>query len=141
MFATFLALGELTNFLRLGFLRYWQRQGFCSLILLQHSVDGGLADVIALTQGLSCVGLHVTAIITCVLARSSTSRVHTTAMYDAFIFHSLEDIKRFVCLCVCVCVCVRERWWGVCGALGWGSLLIYRAEVGKKETRKGKINL
>ena len=100
MLATFLALGELTNFLRLGFLRYWQRQGFCSLILLQHSVDGGLADVIALTQGLSCVGLHVTAIVTCGLARSSTSRVHT-AMYDAFIFYTLEDSKR--------CVSVRER--------------------------------
>lgn len=62
MLATFLALGESTNFLRLGFLRYWQRQGFCSLILEQHRLDGGDEEVIALTHGLSCTGLHVTAI-------------------------------------------------------------------------------
>lgn len=59
--ATFLALGVLMNFLRLGFFRYLQRQGFCSLILLQQSLDGGVLDVIALTQELSCVGAHVTA--------------------------------------------------------------------------------
>jgi hypothetical protein len=62
LLATFLALGELTNFLRLGFLRYWQRQGLCSLILEQQSLDGGVEEVIALTHELSCTGLHVTAI-------------------------------------------------------------------------------
>lgn len=41
---------------------YLQRQGFCSLILEQQSLEGGTADVIALTQELSCNGLHVTAI-------------------------------------------------------------------------------
>ena len=60
--ATFLALGVLTNFLRLGFFMYWQRQGLCSLILEQHRLDGGVEDVIALTHELSCTGLHVTAI-------------------------------------------------------------------------------
>lgn len=60
--ATFLAFGVLINFLTLGFLRYWQRQGFCSLILVQHSLEGGVADVMALTQELSCATLHVTAI-------------------------------------------------------------------------------
>ncbi|KAK2397472.1 Bifunctional inhibitor/lipid-transfer protein/seed storage 2S albumin superfamily protein [Trifolium repens] len=62
LLATFLALGELTNFLRLGFLRYWQRHGLCSLILEQQSLDGGVEEVIALTHELSCTGLHVTAI-------------------------------------------------------------------------------
>lgn len=62
MLATFLALGESTNFFRLGFLTYWQRHGFCSLILEQHSFDGGVEEVIALTHELSCTGLHVTAI-------------------------------------------------------------------------------
>ena len=87
MEATFLALGVLTNFLRLGFLRYWQRQGFCSLILEQHRLDGGVALVIALTHELSCAGLHVTAIDTCALSTSTTttSRAHS-AMYVAFIF-------------------------------------------------------
>lgn len=133
MFATFLALGEFTNFLRLGFLRYWQRQGFCSLILLQQTVDGALADVIALTQGLSCVGLHVTAIVTSAFARSSTSRAHT-AMYDeAFIFHSLK---------ICLCMCERERGRDtekdgrVCGGFGWGSLSIYRGEMSEKKREK-----
>jgi len=60
--ATFLALGVLTNFLRLGFFIYWQRQGLCSLILEQHRLDGGVEEVIALTHELSCTGLHVTAI-------------------------------------------------------------------------------
>lgn len=90
MLATFLAFGESTNFFRFGFLRYRQRQGFCSLILLQHWEDGGFEDVIALTQGLSCVGLHVAAMVTSAPARSSTSRVHTAAMFDAFIFTHLK---------------------------------------------------
>ncbi|KAJ6881845.1 hypothetical protein NC651_028454 [Populus alba x Populus x berolinensis] len=69
-----------------GFLRYWQRQGFCSLILLQHRLVGGVEDVIALTQELSCAGLHVTAsTLTCSLARSSTKRVQTT-IQDVLIF-------------------------------------------------------
>ena len=91
--ATFLALGELTNFLRLGFLRYWQRQGFCSLILLQHSLDGGVDDVIAPTQELSSVGLHVTATVMCASARSSTSTAQT-AIYDTFIFALTDMVER-----------------------------------------------
>lgn len=86
MLATFLAFGVLTNFLRFGFLRYWQRQGFCSLILLQHSLDGGVLDVMALTQELSCVGLHVTAFETCASVISISTRRVQTAAYDAFIF-------------------------------------------------------
>ncbi|CAK9167702.1 unnamed protein product, partial [Ilex paraguariensis] len=87
--ATFLALGELINFLRFGFLRYWQRQGFCSLILLQHNLVGGADEVIAGMQGLSCDGVHVTATETCDSAKSSTRTVHTT-MCDAFIFSQLN---------------------------------------------------
>jgi hypothetical protein len=84
--ATFLAFGVLINFWSFGFLRYWQRQGFCSLILLQHRLVGGVEDVIALTQELSCAGLHVTAsTLACSLARSSTKRVQTT-IQDVLIF-------------------------------------------------------
>lgn len=74
--ATFLAFGLLTNFLRFGFLRYWQRQGLCSLILEQHSFDGGADEVIALTQGLNSEGLQVTAIDTFGAATSNTKTVH-----------------------------------------------------------------
>lgn len=96
MVATFLALRVLINFFRLGLLRYWQRQGFCSLILLQHNLDGGDEDVIAVTHALSCVGLHVTAPTdeTCASARSSTTRAHN-AMYDAFIF---VFVFQFLCV-------------------------------------------
>lgn len=88
---TFLALGEVTNFLRLGFLMYWQRQGFCCLILVQQSFEGGFPDVIAVTHGLSSVGVHVTAIDTSVShakTRNTTSITPITAilLYDAFIF-------------------------------------------------------
>ncbi|KAK8599570.1 hypothetical protein V6N13_077489 [Hibiscus sabdariffa] len=74
--ATFLAFGVLTNFFRFGFPRYWQRQGFCSLILLQHNRDGGDDVVMAPTQGLSCAGLHVTAVD---ISASASSRSNTTA--------------------------------------------------------------
>lgn len=93
--ATFLALGEFTNFFRLGFLRYWQRQGFCSLILVQHSLDGGVDDTIELAHELSSVGLHVTAIVICASARSSNSKEQNT-MDGAFI--------------CCVLQRERERW-------------------------------
>lgn len=85
MLATFLAFGEFTNFLRLGFLRYWQRQGFCSLILEQHRAEGGDEDVIALTHALSCIGLHVNALETCTSAMNRTNSANK-AMCDAFIF-------------------------------------------------------
>lgn len=93
--ATFLAFGEFTNFLRLGFLRYWQRHGFCSLILEQQSLVGGDEDVIALTHALSCTGLHVTAIDTCTSARSSTKSAHK-AICDFFIFPLKGCLKLFV---------------------------------------------
>lgn len=87
MLATLLAFGVLINFLRLGFRRYWQRQGFCSLILLQQSLDGGVEDVMALTQELSWVGLHVTATETCVsAARRRTTNVQMAATCEASIF-------------------------------------------------------
>lgn len=95
--ATFLAFGVLTNFLRLGLLRYWQRQGFCCLILVQHIVDGGVEEVIAPAQGLSSVGLHVTAIETSALPNSTTTtRYNAIAMYeyDAFIFTQLSQSHR-----------------------------------------------
>lgn len=59
---------------------------------MQHSFDGGDDEVMALAQGASSVGLHVTATETCVSAKSSTSTTAHTAIYDAFIVtHSNED--------------------------------------------------
>lgn len=92
MLATFLALGVLINFLRFGFLRYWQRQGFCSLILLQHKLDGGVADVIALTHELSCVGAHVTAIETSAEAKNSITSVRT-AKYDIPFIMNMSELR------------------------------------------------
>lgn len=83
MLATFLALGEATNFLRVGFCMYLQRQGLCSLILEQHSEEGGTEDVIALTQELSCTGLHVTAI---EISTIINITMILSAICDAFIF-------------------------------------------------------
>ncbi|KAK9021931.1 hypothetical protein V6N11_011893 [Hibiscus sabdariffa] len=53
-----------------------------------HNLDGGVDDVMALTQGLSCVGLHVTAVDTSASA-SRRSTTANTAMYDAFILSPL----------------------------------------------------
>ena len=83
MLATFLALGEATNFLKVGFCMYLQRQGFCSLIFEQQSLDGGTEDVIAFTQELSCSGLHVTATETSAIINITNM---LTAICDAFIF-------------------------------------------------------
>lgn len=83
MLATFLALGESTNFFRVGFCMYLQRQGFCSLILEQQSLEGGTEDVIALTQELSCTGLHVTATETSTMINITKM---LSAICDAFIF-------------------------------------------------------
>lgn len=87
--ATFLAFGVLTNFLRLGLFRYWQRQGFCSLSLVQHSFVGGVSELIAFAQELSSTGLQVTAaIVTSALASIIKTTVNNAiaAIYDAFIF-------------------------------------------------------
>lgn len=67
---------------------YWQRQGLCSLILVQQSLVGGEEDVIALTQELSWVGVQVTAIETSASARRSTRRVKTEMCF-AFIWYLL----------------------------------------------------
>ena len=61
MLAIFLAPGELTYCLRLGFLRYPQRHGFCSLTFWQQVLDGGAVEVIAPMHGLSSAGLQFTA--------------------------------------------------------------------------------
>lgn len=37
---------------------YWQRQGLCCFILVQHALLGLLEVVIAAAHGLSCSGLH-----------------------------------------------------------------------------------
>ena len=63
------------------------------MILLQHSLDGGVDDVIAPTQELSSVGLHVTAAVMCASARSSTSTAQT-AIYDTFIFAFTDIVER-----------------------------------------------
>lgn len=121
MLATFLAFGVLMNFLRLGFLRYWQRQGFCSLILLQHCFDGGEDDVIAPTQELSSVGLHVTATVTCASTRRTIIRLQI-ATYDVFIFNTFQTQKDFF---------EREREREMvrcCAASGFASLPIYRRD-------------
>lgn len=61
--ATFLASGEFINFWKLGFFKYRQRQGLCSLSLLQHIDEGGVDDdVMALVHGLSSSGLQSPAI-------------------------------------------------------------------------------
>lgn len=68
---------------------YWQRQGLCSLILVQQIAVGGLDEVIALTQGLSCTGLQLTALATCAaLANSSTSTAQSAMLVqdNGFIF-------------------------------------------------------
>lgn len=70
---------------------YWQRHGFCSLILVQQTCVGGRDDVIALAQGLSCAGLQLTAFATStLLANTSTSNAHI-AMFikDGLMFKSL----------------------------------------------------
>lgn len=66
-------------FLILGFFRYWQRQGFCALILEQQSEDGGVFDEIAAMQGLSSVGLHVAALerLASAMRRISTAQIAT----------------------------------------------------------------
>jgi hypothetical protein len=83
--ATLMALGELTSFLRLGSFKYWQRQGFCSLSLLQHIAEGGLEEVMAFAHAISCNALHVTPIDNSVFARSKVSIMHNVT-YENFIF-------------------------------------------------------
>lgn len=62
---------------------YLQRHGLCCLILVQHSFDGGLDDEMALAHGASCVGTHVTAMVTCDWAKNTrSSDAAQTAMYD-----------------------------------------------------------
>ncbi|KAK9199002.1 hypothetical protein WN944_014189 [Citrus x changshan-huyou] len=53
----------------------------------KQSLDGGVEDVMALTQELSWVGLHVTATETCVsAARRRTTNVQMAATCEASIF-------------------------------------------------------
>lgn len=85
MSATLMALGELTNFLRLGSFKYLQRQGFCSFNLLQQVADGGFEEVIAFAHALSCNALHVTSPIdNSVFARNNISITHNVT-YEFFI--------------------------------------------------------
>lgn len=76
MEATFLAAGVFISLPTEGFLRYWQRQGCCCLILVQHSALGGVFEEIAPLHTDSSVGLHTT-VLTDTLAslrRSTTIR-------------------------------------------------------------------
>lgn len=85
--ATFWPPGELTNCLSLGSLMYWQRQGFCAVILSQQSGLGLPPDEIAPAQGESSLGLHVKASETLASAtKISTTNAQKAAPYDAFIF-------------------------------------------------------
>lgn len=74
---TFLALGELTNWLNWGSLMYSHMHGLCSLNTSQHLLDGCCVDVIAATHGFSFVRLHVTA--PSVTPASPNSTTTTTA--------------------------------------------------------------
>ena len=114
---TLFAPGDLINFCRLGFLMYWHRHGLCSLSLAQQAVLGFPPDVFAAAHGLSCSGLHVTAVATSTWARASIASARIARL----------AILVFIFL-VCVCffwwdVCVREReWvsvlWGICLVCG-----------------------
>lgn len=71
------------NFWSLGSFMYLQRQGLCSLSFEQHTALGEvLEDVIAVAQGLSCKGLHVTASVTSTFdaPRTNTSNIAQIAM-------------------------------------------------------------
>ncbi|GJR43671.1 aspartic proteinase-like protein 2 [Tanacetum coccineum] len=62
------------------------RHGLCCLILVQHSFDCGFDDEMALAHGASCVGSHVTAMVTCDWTNNTRSRdVAHTAMYDVVV--------------------------------------------------------
>lgn len=60
--ATFLALGEVTYDLKLGFLMYPQRHGRCCFSWEQHCADGLADDVNAGKHGDSCVTEQVAAV-------------------------------------------------------------------------------
>lgn len=102
---TFLALGELTNWRRLGLLMYPQRHGFCSLSFPQHTCDGGEDDVIAAAHGASSVGEHVTPSATGILAtatrRIAAMRAKTETHITFAIFFFFKYLYVFVCICGC----------------------------------------
>ncbi|CAK7344255.1 unnamed protein product [Dovyalis caffra] len=87
--ATFLAPGDAIYSLRLGSLRYPQKQGCCSFSVLQQVVDGGAEDKIAPRHGLSIPGLHVTACDTCASAKNITTTT-ITKEDTFFIFNNLN---------------------------------------------------
>lgn len=60
--ATFLALGDVTQDLKLGFLMYPHRHGFCSFSFAQHCAVGVADDVNAGKHGDSSVTEHVAAV-------------------------------------------------------------------------------
>ncbi|PWA51735.1 alcohol dehydrogenase 7 [Artemisia annua] len=89
---TFLALGDITYTLKLGFCMYWHKHGCCSIIFVQHNCEGGdEADDIAPAHGASSVGTHVTAVVTCDPTNNiNTIVVAKTVMYgNDFIFQHL----------------------------------------------------
>ncbi|CAI0547812.1 unnamed protein product [Linum tenue] len=92
--ATFLALGVFTYGFSAGFFMYWQRQGLCSLILVQHSFDGGVDDLIADTHELSCNGLQVTAAATPPppAAATTTATIKIHHMMDPESLGAEEDL-------------------------------------------------
>ncbi|KAB1211238.1 hypothetical protein CJ030_MR6G021572 [Morella rubra] len=75
--------------LRLGSLRYPQRQGLCSLILRQHKLEGGVKVVIAGMHTFISMGLHVTAFAVCASLKSTanTTMANRAAKGTVFIFN------------------------------------------------------
>ncbi|OWM84647.1 hypothetical protein CDL15_Pgr027434 [Punica granatum] len=92
--ATFLALGLVQYILRVGSLRYPQRQGCCSFSFVQHSVVGAAGDVIAGKHGASSDAMHVTAPPTSLDASSSSAASSGTAR------KAVEDDFSFICILV-----------------------------------------
>ncbi|KAF4392935.1 hypothetical protein G4B88_011930 [Cannabis sativa] len=72
--------------LGLGSLRYPQKQGFCSLSLLQHWVDGFAPLVMAGRHELISITLQVTA-----SATGASDTTSTTAAATTTITHAKED--------------------------------------------------
>lgn len=92
VFKILLALGDLTYGLKLGFMRYAERQDFCSFNLAQHVVEGGCDDMIASTHGVNSMTLHVTASVTNNSPSKRTKNIIATKEVPFFIFQSFEEI-------------------------------------------------
>ncbi|CAA3019125.1 Hypothetical predicted protein, partial [Olea europaea subsp. europaea] len=80
---------DFTYFANLGSLIYPQRQGFCSLSLLQQTAEGGRGEVNASRHGVSSAALQVTASVICMFPSSTTTATKYNTAQPAF-FISLD---------------------------------------------------